>query len=190
MYTPNPDERYYYALKSYLKKNPGKKERDFLTERLEEFHRFEKECSSRNGEELKELVPGTVDDFNGRPVTYERKLFINKMLRDDYIIRHDRLPREEKIEETGMLSGPEKIILLHKLGVLEYLQSKQPFQNSTNSLARIVGLITGIKQTSAQSYINPINNPSTVQSNNPLNKQEKVSKIENILSKIGFNSSI
>ena len=102
---------------------------------------------------------------------------------------------EEKIEpnqiEDGIdfsdTSGTEKIIMLYKLGVLDFLKTKHPFNTSTNKLASAISGITGIRQETTQLFINPIDNPNTNQKNNPLETSSTVKKVEAKLLSIGFN---
>jgi hypothetical protein len=82
--------------------------------------------------------------------------------------------------------GTEKIIMLHKLGVLDFLRTKEPFNLSINSLATALSGITGIDTKTIQSYINPIYSNSTNQKNNPLNSIKTVDKVEQKLISIGF----
>lgn len=81
----------------------------------------------------------------------------------------------------------EKVIYLYELGIIDFLQSKQPFVNSKNALASILGAITGEKPGTIQSYINPINNPNADQSNNPLTRNKTVKMIRNKLLSLGFS---
>jgi len=82
--------------------------------------------------------------------------------------------------------GTEKIIFLKQLGILDHLKEKQPFDMSTNALASAISGFTGIKAGTVQSYINPINNPTTDQKNNPLNTEKAVQKVNNKLLSIGY----
>lgn len=83
-------------------------------------------------------------------------------------------------------TGTEKIVMLHELGVLDFMRKMMPFSNSTNSLAKVLSIITGEKQSSIQAMINPIINPSTSQKNNPLTSTRPVNKIRQQLNDIGF----
>ncbi len=87
--------------------------------------------------------------------------------------------------------GTEKIVFLHELGVLEYLQNKMIEELhgfSANKLAEILSTFTGIEQTTAQSYLSPMFNKDNVQRNNPLSENSLV-KVRNKLKNIGFNTS-
>ena len=82
--------------------------------------------------------------------------------------------------------GTEKIIMLHKLGVLDFLKEKPPFNLSTNSLASVISGITGIKQSSVYPMINPIFSPTNKQKNNPLKTEKTVSSVVQKLISIGY----
>jgi len=84
--------------------------------------------------------------------------------------------------------GTEKIVMLHKLGVLEFLRNKAPFNTTTNSLASVVATITGIKQPSVYPMLQTIFTPSNIQKNNPLNSIKTVTKVEQTLTSIGFKT--
>jgi hypothetical protein len=80
----------------------------------------------------------------------------------------------------------EKIIMLYKLGVFEFLKTKEPFNLSTNALASAISGITGINVKTVQSYINPIGKTSVDQKNNPLMREKVVNKISQKLISIGY----
>lgn len=82
--------------------------------------------------------------------------------------------------------GTEKIIFLEQFGILDYLRAQEPFKTSTNKLATAISSITGITQSTAQSYLNPIVNPGADQKNNPLNSTNKVEAIRQTLTNLGF----
>ena len=84
--------------------------------------------------------------------------------------------------------GNEKIILLEKLGVLNFLKEQVPFNMSKNALASVISGFTGMKLETVQSYINPINNPGVNQKNNPLSKPKTVKKVIEKLNNIGYNT--
>ncbi len=94
----------------------------------------------------------------------------------------------EKIQNIDLsdTKGTEKIIILEKLGILNYLRMKEPFNNSVNALANVLSAITGEKQTTIQSYINPILQVECDQKNNPLNKLKTVEKVKQKLLSTGY----
>lgn len=88
--------------------------------------------------------------------------------------------------DLSNIKATDKIIYLYKLGVLDFLKKQQPFISSNNSLASVLSAITGEKSETLQSYLNPIYSDNTSQKNNPLTKENNVSKVENQLIKLGF----
>ena len=86
-------------------------------------------------------------------------------------------------------TATEKIIYLQKLGVIDFLRTKQPFLSSINSLATVLSAITGVHPETKhiQSMLNPIISKEAGQKNNPLNSKNTVSKVEKQLINIGFN---
>lgn len=88
-------------------------------------------------------------------------------------------------------SQAERIVFLHELGILEYLQhkmNKELHGFSANKLAEIISTFTGIEQSTAQPYLNPIFTKDAIQKNNPLTKIN-LEKVKNKLKNIGFNTS-
>lgn len=106
------------------------------------------------------------------------------------LIKYENPQREHpEAIDLSETTATEKIIYLHKLGIIDFLRNKQPFQSSTNSLATVLSAITGINPETKhiQSMLNPIINKEAGQKNNPLNSQKTVLKIETQLINIGFN---
>ncbi len=119
--------------------------------------------------------------------------FIFRVLKDDYgkIKSVSKKGTKTVIEQEPALdlsdtSLAEKIIYLKLLGVYDFLASKKPFNMSKNALATVISAITSEKATSIQSAINPIDNPSTSQKNNPLQNDKKVLAIKLKLDDLGF----
>ncbi|KJD36967.1 hypothetical protein PW52_00460 [Tamlana sedimentorum] len=80
----------------------------------------------------------------------------------------------------------DKVIYLNELGIIDFLAKKEPFNLSTNSLAKALSLITGESQQTLQSYLNPIINNNANQKNNPLNNHKKLDIARENLIKLGF----
>ncbi|MDD5151101.1 MAG: hypothetical protein PHC28_11620 [Flavobacterium sp.] len=119
--------------------------------------------------------------------------FLYKVRKNEYgkIISVGKKGIQKVIEQESALdlsdtSLNEKIIYLRLLGIYDYLSSKQPFNMSKNALATVISAITSEKATSIQSAINPIDNPSTSQKNNPLENEKKVLEIKLKLIELGF----
>ncbi len=82
--------------------------------------------------------------------------------------------------------GTEKIIMLEKTGVLDFLRKQTPFNLSVNSLASLLSGITGMPQATVQSYLNPICNHSVDQSKNPFKSTKTVNKVVEKFNSIGY----
>jgi hypothetical protein len=81
----------------------------------------------------------------------------------------------------------DKILYLHKLGIIDFLRRQQPFSTSVNSLATILSTITGEKSNTLQPMLNPMLSKKVDDSNNPLNSTKAVERVESQLINIGFN---
>lgn len=121
--------------------------------------------------------------------------FIFKVVKDEFgkIESVSKKGTKKVIEQEPALdlsetSLAEKIIYLKLLGVYDFLAKQEPFNMSKNRLATIVSAITGENVTTIQSAINPIDNSSVSQKNNPLWNDKNVEKIQLNLIKIGFKS--
>ena len=94
----------------------------------------------------------------------------------------------EEVEiDLSETNGREKIIYLQKMGIIDFLRTKTPFNTNTHSLASFLSGITGIKTSSIYPMINPIVNNSVSQTNNPMNSLKAVEKVEKELIRIGIN---
>jgi hypothetical protein len=92
-------------------------------------------------------------------------------------------PREVIIDLSDT-NGKEKVIYLNELGIIDYLRNHFHRINlSYNQLAALLSGITGVKQDTMQSYINPIINKKDKisQRNNPYENEKNVAKIRSIL---------
>lgn len=101
------------------------------------------------------------------------------------------LPAESEGEPVGISidysdnSSAEKIVFLHELGILDFLRTRQPLGMSTNKLAEIISSFTGINQTTAQSYLNPIYSRKVDTKNTPLTEKNLKLAHEKLV-KMGF----
>ncbi|MBS9768315.1 MAG: hypothetical protein KGV44_12405 [Flavobacteriaceae bacterium] len=97
---------------------------------------------------------------------------------------------EEQTEQISIdlsdAKGTEKIIMLEKTGVLDFLRTQTPFNLSVNSLASLVSGITGMPRVTVQSYLNPICNPNVEQSKNPFKSKKTVNKVVEKFNSIGY----
>lgn len=131
------------------------------------------------------------EDARLKKINFIEEYFKKK---DQLIVFRDGKYRLELIPKNSLehnidlsdTKDTEKIIYLHELGILDLLK-RSGFNYSTNSLAVIVSAFTGIKRETAQSYLNPINNPDVKSTkNNPLSKEKNVQKVKQKLKELGF----
>lgn len=120
--------------------------------------------------------------YNVRRFEFKIKTKINEL--------RNQITKEEQSQpllDFSNAKATEKIIMLQQLGILDFLKEKQPFTQSTNALATAISGFIGEKPETVQSYINPINNPTTSQKNNPMTKEATVLKVNQKLISIGYN---
>lgn len=116
-------------------------------------------------------------------IKYLYKIFNN--------VKAKRKPLENSFFEAIDLSdttATEKIIYLHKLGVIDFLRKQQPFNTSINSLATVLSAVTGEKSGTIQPMLNSMLSKNVGQKNNPLNSEKPVNKVTKQLNDIGFES--
>lgn len=113
---------------------------------------------------------------------------IDKKIRFLALKKQEFLPEnKEELLDFSDSSATEKVIYLHRLGILDFLRKHSSLNNSTNSLAELLSAITGERANTLQSYLNPIYSTQTNQKNNPLNKKKAVEKIEKQLNTMGVS---
>lgn len=97
---------------------------------------------------------------------------------------------EETIDpaiDLSMSKPNEKIIYLHKLGILDFLREQNDFKQSINLLATVLSAITGEKSGTIQSMLNPMYNTHVNDKNNPLKSPRAVPKVEGELTRLRIN---
>lgn len=82
------------------------------------------------------------------------------------------------------LKVKEKMILLSEFGILGFLKDQTNFRTSTNRLAKAIALLLGEKQTTIQSYLNPMLSEGVSQKNNPYNNNEIVESVKKKIEKL------
>ena len=196
-------ERIYNdSLVFYFRENEGCKENSFilllineLKERIsegkyiknltkEELSKIVKEEELKSGSkwvEEPQYIERQVEIKRSRAT---KSLKIEEFILEKLQIKLDRLPKELDFSAP---KGTEKIIMLHQLGILDFLKEKEPFNLSTNALASVISWITGEKREVMQSYLNPIFSKNVSQKNNPLKTESTVKKIKHKLILIGYN---
>lgn len=206
-------QRYDENLTKFLTENINKNEVDFLNFEInkteEKIYYYENITVEQIKDELRiqfriklslpDSTPELIENFLNHEVLRfkgaipSKTNYLKKCL-TDFNIRLNRFngitqKEKESILDLSDSKGTEKIIMLKQLGVLDFLNSKEPFNTSINSLASAISGITGEKQTSVYPMINPILNPTNKQKNNPLNTKKTVNKVNQKLISIGFNPS-
>jgi hypothetical protein len=79
----------------------------------------------------------------------------------------------------------DKIRYLGLIGFFKYIRDREPHLN-TNQIASLISGVTGIKQRTIQSYINPILSSEVSQKKNPFMNKKKVTEIKRELINIGI----
>jgi len=97
---------------------------------------------------------------------------------------NSKTKKEEFIDYSGN-SAAEKIVFLNELGILDLLNKKAPFNTSTNKLAEVISAFTGINQSTAQSYLNPIFSKDVDKSKSPISEKNLKSVSEKLI-KMGY----
>lgn len=111
---------------------------------------------------------------------------LNEYLNEIYQ-KQNQQPEPETIDLSDT-TATEKIIYLHKLGVIDFLRKQQPFNTSINSLATVLSAVTGANSRTIQSMLNAMLSKNVNDKNNPLNSQKPTNKVIKQLIQIGFES--
>ena len=121
--------------------------------------------------------------------SHNRKIdfLINKQISFDNIKNEKSISPDEEQNYLDYSDNktPERIVFMHELGILEYLNKMPPFNTSINKLAEVLSAFTGIKQTTLQSYINPIFSKDVAKKNSPLTNKN-IKTVNEKLIKMGF----
>jgi hypothetical protein len=81
----------------------------------------------------------------------------------------------------------DKILYLHKLGIIDFLRGQQPFISVPDKVSQVLSVITGINIDSIRPMVRPMVNNDLSNSKNPLNSKKAVDRVEKQLINIGFN---
>jgi len=160
--------------------------------RLEKIKNYSERVKFLYDEKYKFLSLYQGDDANQVKLMFE--LLIEKeksLLKLSKINDNNKIPEPEIFLDYSNNSQAERIVFLHELGILEFLENKMTKELhgfSANKLAEIISTFTNIEQKTAQSYLNPIFTKDTIQKNNPLTNNN-LEKVKNKLKNIGFNNS-
>jgi hypothetical protein len=122
------------------------------------------------------------ENLKNESYTFEE--ILNEYLKEIYQNQNTQ-PEPEAIDLSDT-TATEKIIYLHKLGVIDFLRKQEPFNYSINSLATVLSAVIGEKSGTIQPMLNTMLSEFNDQRNNPLNSKKAVPKVEQQLIKIGF----
>ena len=132
------------------------------------------QISSEANQELK-----NISKIKKRNIKYLQKWIVEN--------KSNYLKVEEPASDLSDTSATEKIIYLQKLGVIDFLRSKQPFISVPDKVSQVLSAITGVKIDSIRPMVRPIINKDPEHSKNPLNSKNAVERVEKQLIKMGFN---
>ncbi|MBI9056750.1 MAG: hypothetical protein JEZ01_03155 [Labilibaculum sp.] len=90
---------------------------------------------------------------------------------------------ESEVLEDSNPDNIGKIVMLHELGILDFLKSKLPNNFSEADLGSLINSFTGINSGTAKRYINGIKNRDK---NNPL-KKNNINSVRGKLTELGLN---
>jgi hypothetical protein len=109
---------------------------------------------------------------------YNIILLENDKVQIKKILKNTLIDDEDLIEDnSGTFDIRERIIALHKLGILDYLYN-HPEIDSVLRIAKAIKSFTGFNYTTVQSYINPILNKYADQSKSALKDKSQVEEIQ------------
>ncbi len=129
------------------------------------------------------------NDFSERLYKYTNNYFGNPVKTIELQDYFFEITNENNLVEASAkinISASEKIIYLEKLGIINFLKEQEPFISSTNLFAKALSFITGEKQSTMQSYLNPMLSKTSNQKNNPLSNLKKVEIAKEQLINIGY----
>ncbi|MDB9755187.1 hypothetical protein OAB20_02720 [Winogradskyella sp.] len=102
----------------------------------------------------------------------------NDKVKIEQIVKNNLIDDDDLIEDnSGTFDIRERIIALHKLGILDYLYNHREI-DSVLRIAKAIKSFTGFNYTTVQSYINPIFNLHNDQSNSALKDKDQIEKIQ------------
>ena len=113
-----------------------------------------------------------------REENYNIVLLENDRVKIEKIVINNLIDDEDLIEDnSGSFDVKERIIVLHQLGILDYLNN-HPEINSVLKVAKAIKSFTGFNHTTVQSYINPIFHSYADQSKSALKDKGQIAEIQ------------
>jgi hypothetical protein len=191
---------YEMDLMSYLGKNEGREERNFILEEKEKREIYLRQLGNKTDADI--LIEIEIE--NKKYIGYEKHLVA--LLED----KKERLKeaisttkrellfleiREGRLSDVGLAEAEpdlsdrtavEAFIYLEELGVIDYLRTKSKIGVSNSSLATLLSGIIGVKASTIKPSLNRLSNHDIADSRHPYNTKKTVDKIKTILANLGF----
>lgn len=208
------EKSYYYYLKRYLNNFVDHSESQYIDDEINDFKKlYDLLVSSHNLQiELNDLLSKVARETTSYSIRYfliagnkyhsllnqnqyQKTLasikkiinFLEFKLSELNGFMDEITDKDDDLVGPSVLNFSEKIIMLHRLGVLDFLKDHESFKNNNNRLANVVRIFLGGKLKNIQPMINAIYSHNNVIKNNPLNSVKKVEKIDQMLISLGFN---
>lgn len=181
-------ELYKGRLGSFLQNIHGAGEIDFIELELKEeekpFNEFWLDKNTK--EQISIAIKRRTEFLLDKAIEYNYKYIDKKLIYSPESFSEKELNLLED-HEIGLFSINQKVIALHKAGVLDYLRKQEPFNTNTHAMARLLAKITGDNISSINKAISPVLKQSTSSRNNPYNNEENENRVNSFFSNIGYD---
>ena len=182
------NDLYKSRLENFLKNTAESNEIDFIELELKEnkkpFNEFWLDKNTK--EQISIAIKRRTEFLLDKAIEYDYKFIDKALVYSPESFNENELNLLED-HEIGLFSINQKIIALHKAGVLDCLRKKEPFNTNTNAMARLLAKITGDNVSSINKAITPILKQSTSSRNNPYNNEENENRVNSFFSNIGYD---
>jgi hypothetical protein len=180
-------ELYKERLESFLQSIDGASEIDFIEIELKEDEKPYNEfwLDKNTKEQISIAIKRREEFLLDKAIGYDYKYIDKKLIYSPEGFNENELNLLED-HEIGLFSINQKVIALHKAGVLDYLRKQEPFNTNTNAIARLLAKITGDNISSINKAITPVLKQSTSSRNNPYNNEENENRVNSFFSNIGY----
>lgn len=198
----NPQD-YDMELMSFLNKNEGKKEIDFINHQEKIRKELLEDITKKTDDDLRIEIE---NDFKtkGREIAPENVEYLLQVKKEKTNQIISRTKREllslnnykERLngfnfEEYDSLnssdsSAVKKIIYLNELGIIDFLRTKTKVGISNGNLASALSEITGVKASTIKSSLNRLPKDHKIDNKHPYYTTKTVDNVKNHLIKLGF----
>lgn len=182
------NDLYKSRLEKFLKNSTESNEIGFIELELKEnkkpFNEFWLDKNTK--EQISIAIKRRTEFLLDKAIEYDYKFIDKALVYSPESFNENELNLLED-HEIGLFSINQKIIALHKAGVLDCLRKKEPFNTNTNAMARLLAKITGDNVSSINKAITPILKQSTSSRNNPYNNEENENRVNSFFSNIGYD---